>query len=169
MASTWYKGPDVAHKNARFIIDALAKVNLILPTDVIDAVFCETLLGKQGHWLVGTKNAFVFHDGMQGLNFRYSYDSILSVNIVTKFRSQLELTIAGAKNFIPYSSLKNTNIQGLYQYMQEKIDQQKNNKNNPSNSNTASDIDLERLYELMQKGIITEDEFNQKKKQILGL
>lgn len=39
----------------------------------------------------------------------------------------------------------------------------------PSNTSSGTIADLEKLAELKEKGIITEEEFNAKKKQILGL
>ncbi|MBO5927967.1 MAG: SHOCT domain-containing protein [Clostridia bacterium] len=56
-----------------------------------------------------------------------------------------------------------------YQYIKERISFYKNQKNSPIISAISPAEELKKFKELLDSGIITQDEFNAKKKELLGL
>lgn len=56
-----------------------------------------------------------------------------------------------------------------YQYIKERIAYYKQQKNSPSVAALSPADELKKFKELLDSGIITEEEFNEKKKELLGL
>ncbi len=59
----------------------------------------------------------------------------------------------------------------MLKFLQTKVSEfkkQKNTSDNSSNLNSDAD-EIEKLFKLKEKGIITDEEFKSKKKKILGL
>lgn len=57
-----------------------------------------------------------------------------------------------------------------YRYIKERISYYKQQKNNPQPAAVSSTADeLKKFKELLDSGVITEEEFNAKKKELLGL
>lgn len=60
-------------------------------------------------------------------------------------------------------------IEEVYQYIKQRIEECKNNKNMPVSSFTSGADEIKKFKELLDLGIITQEEFDAKKKQLLGL
>ena len=67
---------------------------------------------------------------------------------------------------IAYKS-KNKIAEEIVEYLQKRRREINNNNNNNSNSTNSSADEIEKLYNLFKKGIITEEEYNNKKKRLL--
>ena len=94
----------------------------------------------------------------------FAYDKITSVETEYGMRYSLTLTVLGVrKKFADVT--KETSV-ALAQHVKNILYKQ----NTPHNTTQADPIEqIERLAKLRDQGILTEDEFNAKKKQLLGI
>lgn len=86
------------------------------------------------------------------------------MSIGSSLFANIELAIGGAKTeVLEAHSTMNESVK-----MRDLILSKINNKPNESNGISASD-EISKFYNLKEKGIITEEEFESKKKQLLNL
>ena len=99
------------------------------------------------------------------------YDEIISVTRPGLFVPLKVETISGQSINTNFQSFHIDAIDLVLKYLQNKVAEVKKTKNITNNSSsTISDSDeIEKLYNLKEKGIITEQEFEDKKKDILDL
>ena len=71
---------------------------------------------------------------------------------------------------VDYSKCPKCNSTNLIELTEEQVKEEKSNKINQNNSNVSSNADeLKKFKELLDNGVITQEEFDTKKKQLLGL
>jgi len=167
--------------------------NKLIEDNIHDKVIY-ALRGDFGQGLVVTDSAvYVLKWGFQsGLTFGgrctpYSYSNIITVQIQKKLTSKfLEIITAGnqdkalsywasrgksnnaieAPNAVTFSNKSVNKFQAMATYLNDRVANAKSPHSHPSVDVTS---ELEKYAELHKKGIITQEEFAAKKKQLLGL
>ena len=81
------------------------------------------------------------------------------------------LNAAGDENTITFTAQKNREAQDIHEYLTNKLRELKTAKNTPivQAAPTSAADELKKFKELLDMGIITQEEFDAKKKQLLGL
>ncbi len=81
------------------------------------------------------------------------------------------LAAASDENAVMFTSAKNYDAEEIYKYLNNKLRELKNKRNSSiiQTAPLSSADELKKFKELLDIGVITQEEFDQKKKQLLGL
>lgn len=111
-----------------------------------------------------TDEDVIYYSSMPFVQKRFSLSSITGVDVSNSTWAIIELMIGGAKieSLETYSLLYEANL------MRDLILSKLNNQTAKNNEISASD-EISKFFDLKEKGIITEEEFQAKKKQLLNL
>jgi hypothetical protein len=113
-------------------------------------------LGGYKFW---TNENYLYYRSVYGKSFKVSLSDIDSVSLDTGKRGKNIIKINGGGVTLAEETLPKSWCEKAQFFIQKHI----------KKSNSGSLDDLEKLSELKEKGIISEEEFQAKKKQILGL
>lgn len=80
-----------------------------------------------------------------------------------------EKNLHSENSFVFLYGKENDLYDKAYQYIKERISYYKQQKNTPTVAASSPADELKKFKELLDSGIITEEEFNAKKKELLGL
>lgn len=81
------------------------------------------------------------------------------------------LSASGDENTVTFNADKNREAQTIHEYLNNKLKEIKTGKNAPIVQSVAVSVadELKKFKELLDMGVITQEEFDTKKKQLLGL
>ncbi|MBN7772473.1 SHOCT domain-containing protein [Clostridium aminobutyricum] len=156
--SEFYNKEQLNEKKAKKIINAANIYFSLNPNDTIEAI-----LGQSSPFIVVTNNEVLYLGGMFEQK-RFSISSITGVNITSSLFAKIELTIGGGKSEV----LDTLSMMYEATLMRDFILSKINNQAIKNNGISASD-EISKFFDLKEKGIITEKEFQAKKKQLLNL
>ena len=103
--------------------------------------------------------------------FEVRYDEVISISRPAILKPIKIETISGQSLDVGFQDINKDIIDPMLKFLQTKVSEfkkQKNTSDNSSNLNSDAD-EIEKLFKLKEKGIITDEEFKSKKKKILGL
>ena len=126
---------------------------------------CASCAGKDSNGAISVTNKRVIFYSKTWLissNTNYNFNQITSVTVNKSF-GLASITIDAAGDTFKVTHMLSSDAEVI----KKKIDEMKYNLENKSETNDLEQ--LEKLAELKDKGIITEEDFNKKKKDILGL
>lgn len=124
----------------------------------------KTLSFGMGGYRFKSDGQFISYQSAYGKSFRVAKSDIESVSLDKGGMGKNKIKINGKGTLLAEVEMPKPWAEKVQTFITEEI--QSSRDSNPS---TSSIGDLEKLAELKDKGIITQGEFEQKKKQILGL
>lgn len=172
MATIYYSKEQLDEKVPQKIISLLTRTGVLKKGENIEAVLGSTILWGINDCIIATDESVVCFNNTGGVRHnRYSYSDIASVNIISKGMFPfINLGIEGAGAALLNVMAEPDGTKKMYDFLSEKVTNAKKSKYRSDDNVITNDSDqIKKYYELMQQGIITEDEFEAKKKQLLGL
>ena len=79
------------------------------------------------------------------------------------------ISLEGTGKICPFKGKFNNEAEKVYNFLQKRIDEIKSSKAVPAVPKTSSSDELIKFKQLLDSGVITQAEFDAKKKQLLGL
>lgn len=173
MHVTFFNAEDIKNQETpKKIIKRLTQRGILHSEDAVQAILGRTVLWGIEDCIVATDKDIIYFQniGTMPKAVRYSYSSVVSVAKATGLLSIIVLTIDSVGN-IPLSiTAAPKETDQMYSFLQDKVENNKKQRYSPVQTNAVSSSDeIKKLYDLMKAGIITEEEFEMKKKQLLGL
>ncbi|MDD4699838.1 MAG: SHOCT domain-containing protein [Oscillospiraceae bacterium] len=177
MANQFYSGDSLKEQTPQKIITFAKKTQVLSADDLVEAILGRTILWGIGSFLAVTDKDIIYFNNDSGLpkTLRYAFSNIESVGKVTRVFDVIVLTV-NALGAVPIDIMAdNSYTNSMYEFILDKVEKckkQKYSANVQAGANTQStDVadQIKKLFELKEMGAITEDEFAQKKKQLLTL
>jgi hypothetical protein len=124
----------------------------------------KTLSFGVGGYTFKSDEHFISYQSIYGKSFRVAKSDVESVSLDKGGMGKNKIKINGKGTLLAEIEMPKPWAEKVQTFITEEIQSSKG-----SSSPTSSIDDLEKLAELKDKGVITQEEFEQKKKQILGL
>ena len=167
-----YEGKALNDKTPKAIISKLRKMKAIGDSDKPILVYGSTTMGSPATSIVLLQDALLFLNasGMLMKHNSFPYRGIGSVSIVNKGAlSTLVLGIRSAGEEALDIPMTADEAHRIQQVLMEKIAQPAPSPSTQATASVDPVAEIERYHVLKEKGIITSEEFEAKKKQLLGL
>jgi len=120
---------------------------------------------KMGDFLLTDSNVYFIEQGFFKKRSEFSFSKINHVEkTIGVFFADLNLSGSGFS--ITFNQLQKTKIDEICDIIQANIDNSSKQENSSTNNDIATKI--QKLHELKEKGILTEEEFNTKKQELLN-
>lgn len=151
------------------IISKLHKLKIVSESEKIEFLIGSTVLWGLNPCLIGTDLEIIHFDNTKGLLAAkkvYPFNSITGYTIDSKILSKIYLYIGGAQKVLLDFVFNPVTSQAFIDYLSRKIN---STKETSVPLNISNSDEIAKFYELLTQGIITQEEFEQKKRQLLGL
>lgn len=167
-----YEGNALNDKTPKAIISKLRKMKAIGDSDEPILVYGSTTMGSPATSIILLQDALLFLNasGMLMKHNSFPYKGIGSVSIVNKGAlSTLVLGIRSAGEEALDLPMAADEARRIQQVLMEKIAPTSSSPSTQATAGVDPVAEIERYHTLKEKGIITSEEFEAKKKQLLGL
>jgi len=124
----------------------------------------KTLSFGVGGYKFKSDEQFISYQSAYGKSFRVNKSDIESVSLDKGGMGKNKIKINGRGTLLAEVEMPKPWAEKVQTFITEEIQSSKDSQSSPSSIN-----DLEKLSDLKDKGIITQEEFDLKKKEILGL
>lgn len=113
----------------------------------------------------------IYYSDCIGLQYKKSSANIgfIQMETASGIMHDKRNNFLGENSFSWASIKKNEKMKEVADYINKQINLYKNQKNNSSANISSNADELKKFKELLDNGIITQEEFNEKKKQLLNL
>lgn len=169
MATIFYGRDELQEKVPQKIISLLTKTQVLNENDNVEAVLGSTVLWGINDCIVALDTQLVCFKNTGGITHaRYNYADIQSVSLQKKGLFEfICLSIGGATETILDVLAEPSGTKAMYEFIMGKV--KKANEAIIPNSTLTNADEILKYKQLLDMGAITEEEFEAKKKQLLGL
>lgn len=168
MAPKLYTQDELGDKKPQKIIRMLSTMKILSPDDEIEAIIGDTALGTVHNCLITTQKDVISHRaGLLGATRRIPYADITSVNTSTLGGAGKVDIVVGSGEPVKTDWLGAiSDVQKMVFLITQKIN---NTLPKTAASNVSASDEIAKFHVLKEQGIISQEEFNAKKKQLLGI
>ena len=156
---------DMQHKIAMKIIKSSKKMRILSGTENIHSIYCFNFMGPSNEFVIVTDDSLIYCTSGGSINTKYHYSIITGALAEdTGLKYYVKLLLGGAET----ARLRIFDKQECFLLVEHILDKIK--KTTPTQAPAVSAVDeILKFKGLLDDGIITQAEFNQKKQQLLGL
>lgn len=167
-----YKPNQLNDKQPQSVLSRLKKMKISQPDRAIELLVGKISFGVLSDCIVCMDTKIMFLEAVQHVAPRdkvFYYASVTGASSNNKpIDERLLIHIGGNKTETIDIRMSSELMRELISYINSKIDQRARQSSNASLVSSAAD-EIAKYHSLMEQGIISEEEFNAKKKELLGI
>ena len=153
-------------KKAKKILKIALRYKVIKNEDEVEAILCSNVMSDTSNCALATNDAIILGRRKMGVLFFADVYKFSTVSSIAYQKTDLSIVIGGGETVIIDIAANPVDYDEFVSQVLEQIKPQE--KVVQTNVASAAD-EIKKFKELLDMGAITEDEFNAKKKELLGL
>ena len=172
MATIFYGRDNLQEKVQQKIISLLTRTQVLNKNDNVQAVLGSTILWGINDCILALDNQLVCFKNSKGISHeRYNYSDISSASLekIGMFE-RICLSIGGSKNVVLDVSATQDGTKAMYEFIIGKIREVRGKEKSTTSNEVSTNADeILKYKQLLDMGAITTEEYERKKKQLLGI